>query len=455
MRHRLVDRDLNPFAMRAILSTLLLLLVLGLVTSVALAQACAAWRTVGAADAVARGVVGAGASSWQVTVHERAGIQQTIGVTAQRSAGGIGSLTNSTFVTAAPLPSPQPWPFSDRALQPLAQGIEIRTGWPWRCLRGSMLAEPGGAGWQVTERRWCIAHWRQQPALGPGIGTFRVLPLMPIWSALAMDTLFWMCAYGMVLMCARLARNSLATLTPRGMRRIAFGCVALGMLTTFLVSLGCALFVDENARDASSGDARGQSYRGPDYRIWWVARAHEAGATRWVSRWISGGDEIGSPSRPPAPSAEECVPSWAPFLLPRANTDLDEVEVIADARGWPWHAFGGGFEVQRIDAAWPPTYRVMRVHTGIVLSRSDLSGALDAYRTRLVPLRPLWPGFVLNAAFYTIAWATICIVALGPGTVRHALRRHRGQCLACGYDLRSIISDRCPECGRDRSDASP
>ncbi len=50
---------------------------------------------------------------------------------------------------------------------------------------------------------------------------------------------------------------------------------------------------------------------------------------------------------------------------------------------------------------------------------------------------PYWP-LALLAAVPT-AWRT---ARLG----RTALRRRRGQCIACGYDLRAS-TDRCPECG--------
>ena len=63
---------------------------------------------------------------------------------------------------------------------------------------------------------------------------------------------------------------------------------------------------------------------------------------------------------------------------------------------------------------------------------------------RLLPLRPLWPGFAINTIFYA---AILWFVMLGPFTARRIIRRKRGQCIKCGYDLRGAEHEACPECG--------
>jgi hypothetical protein len=63
---------------------------------------------------------------------------------------------------------------------------------------------------------------------------------------------------------------------------------------------------------------------------------------------------------------------------------------------------------------------------------------------RPLPLHPLWPGFVVDAALYGgIAY----VLAFAPGAARRAWRRRRGCCHSCGYDLRSSPKGPCPECG--------
>ncbi len=61
-----------------------------------------------------------------------------------------------------------------------------------------------------------------------------------------------------------------------------------------------------------------------------------------------------------------------------------------------------------------------------------------------LPLRPIWPGFAINTLFdAAILWPLI----LGPFALRRLIRRRRGLCPACGYDLRHAEHEACPECG--------
>jgi hypothetical protein len=62
-----------------------------------------------------------------------------------------------------------------------------------------------------------------------------------------------------------------------------------------------------------------------------------------------------------------------------------------------------------------------------------------------VPVRRLWPGLLANTAFYgVILWALWST----PGAVLRGLRRRRGSCVRCGYDLRGAEAGAgCPECG--------
>ncbi len=62
----------------------------------------------------------------------------------------------------------------------------------------------------------------------------------------------------------------------------------------------------------------------------------------------------------------------------------------------------------------------------------------------VLPLRPLWLAFAVNSLFYAIVAGIVLasIVAL-----RRLIRRKRGLCVACGYDIRHAEHDVCPECG--------
>jgi hypothetical protein len=61
-----------------------------------------------------------------------------------------------------------------------------------------------------------------------------------------------------------------------------------------------------------------------------------------------------------------------------------------------------------------------------------------------IPLKPIEFGFAVDAVFYAVILnAAIWLV---PGSVR-AMRRTRGRCDGCGYDLAGVPSGMCPECG--------
>ncbi|MEE9129209.1 MAG: hypothetical protein V3T84_04260 [Phycisphaerales bacterium] len=55
----------------------------------------------------------------------------------------------------------------------------------------------------------------------------------------------------------------------------------------------------------------------------------------------------------------------------------------------------------------------------------------------------------------TLLGATVLWLAmLAPITLRRIIRRKRGLCIKCGYDLRGDFSTGCPECGWRRDDVS-
>jgi hypothetical protein len=61
---------------------------------------------------------------------------------------------------------------------------------------------------------------------------------------------------------------------------------------------------------------------------------------------------------------------------------------------------------------------------------------------RVLPLRPIWPGFILNTLLYVGA---LWLILFGPSTIRRFVRRRHGQCPNCGYHVRG--SAVCSECG--------
>lgn len=73
----------------------------------------------------------------------------------------------------------------------------------------------------------------------------------------------------------------------------------------------------------------------------------------------------------------------------------------------------------------------------------------DHLRGCVLPSILVWPGFAINTAFYA---AMIWMLFAVPAALRRRLRRSRGLCVKCAYDLRgrgrANTNDVCPECGQ-------
>ena len=59
------------------------------------------------------------------------------------------------------------------------------------------------------------------------------------------------------------------------------------------------------------------------------------------------------------------------------------------------------------------------------------------------PNRVIWSGMAINTVFY----ALILWLPFAPFVLRRSIRRKRGHCIKCGYDLRGAEHEVCPECG--------
>ena len=62
-----------------------------------------------------------------------------------------------------------------------------------------------------------------------------------------------------------------------------------------------------------------------------------------------------------------------------------------------------------------------------------------------LPIKPIWSGFAINTILYA---AILWLLSLCPSATRRLIRRKRGRCIKCGYDLRGHSGGEvCPECG--------
>ncbi len=151
----------------------------------------------------------------------------------------------------------------------------------------------------------------------------------------------------------------------------------------------------------------------PESFKWWTTHAPDGFANRAIHVMLS------SPIR------------GASILI--AGADFEEtansVQVMVRLRtGWPMRSMEGAWWKNDGD----------RIYRGAV-EFGDWEANLNIF-----PLRPFWPGFAINTLFYA---AILWLVIPGPFALRRLIRRRRGHCPACGYDLRHGEHEACPECG--------
>jgi hypothetical protein len=117
--------------------------------------------------------------------------------------------------------------------------------------------------------------------------------------------------------------------------------------------------------------------------------------------------------------------------LPRGN-ELDFYCSVSGSSGLPLPALGG-------------SYGFFWVGSGEVVHWDRWGIAVGSIVP--LPMRPLWPGFLINTLLYTALSAGIWYT---PGAVRRARRRRRNACQACGYSLVGLAAHvPCPECGTE------
>ena len=126
--------------------------------------------------------------------------------------------------------------------------------------------------------------------------------------------------------------------------------------------------------------------------------------------------------------------------------------------GYPLKSLWGGVHIGEVDSDWgregkppnaPESFCVYpyQAYGAIRLNSPPLGGRRSAVEIEMLPYFPIWPGFAINTLFYA---AILWLLFAAPGFVRRRVRIRRGQCGACGYDLRGQLDSKhktCPECG--------
>lgn len=176
-------------------------------------------------------------------------------------------------------------------------------------------------------------------------------------------------------------------------------------------------------------------------------------------RWITVARNIPHPDLRPACRSNPGEPYDSNPVHPLAINDV--FSGIADAAAWPQLPPGitppGNIQFVQVEVQglpFPCAYGRVIAPPGS--TRLSMEGVYW-FRFRdwkatprrgdglVLPLFPIWRGYILN----TLVWGLpLFALTFIPPALRRSLRRRRGLCPACAYDLRATpAGSPCPECG--------
>jgi len=428
-------------------------LLLGLITTVAIAWASGAWLRLREMDAYAAGRTTRDESGWFLRAYKRPGAQFVNGYL-------VSDVTDfwqrDEWREDYLSPDEIDWPnVFEQGMDPRLETIRTikmnARGWPWPCLYLEMFEAfsyqfiyddtkvIGGAYWEITI---------PDGNLSTIDNIYAVLPWQPIWLGLFLDIVAFGGFWAIIFAICRHIRKRWSYLTKRSIGVALLTSILLGVVSTFVVVWYCANWVDETYVEGPE-DVYGISKNGLNYVQWSIKLNAESGAVRLLSWWqfnstTGFGDSDGS--------AEEFVPSWGGYLIPTSRSKPKDNELsesrnrVVDARGWPLLAMWGGFEYSRYVEDKTYIFTLGETKNAIVLPNLN-EGEFSPDTNRVIPLAPIWFGFAVDTLFYAAIWLFLLYLLAGPGIIKRTIRHNRGHCIKCGYDLRHVEHEKCPECG--------
>jgi len=178
----------------------------------------------------------------------------------------------------------------------------------------------------------------------------------------------------------------------------------------------------------------------PETRTFWLLLEHNSfGSTR-----LYGNGFFETDQRKASTKYIPHIPKWSQL----ADPPTTRMVVIERSNGWPFRTL----------------YYVLTRYTGDRFSTNQHVWIVQKQpwnawiipntpgNAIYLPLVPIWSGLIRNTFFYA---AILCLLIPGPFALRRMIRRKRGLCVKCGYDLRGVEHEACPECGEEIRKANP
>jgi hypothetical protein len=393
------------------------------------------------------------------------------------------------------------WDFDPESVR-MQSLIEDARGWPWLALAASCESEShnliaAGTSQAMTARAGEEYSVRQgivlQPRYASGVfyADMRMLPYRPIWKGLVLDTLFYsLLALGSV----TALRFWRASRRRRTMERLQQGlCPNCGYDAHGVDESACSV-CSWRGETLSPGQLDCQTrHARTEWKRWakvLVLSLVLGILTTWIVTWAFsyyGSYLRGSRSEPWGSvmliAIREGVGKTGWFVYAKYPPDFvgsDRQRALA-AEFPPWSvshpSMAAGLPAppavapHQTEGSTVPSYLWTEVASGWPAlcargycwhNNTETSGALLLHSSanspplkddrNLLPYDPIWSGMLINVAFYGGIW---CWLLLGIGFIqrRKRVRRMlRGRCPECRHDLRSDLAAGCPECGWGRDE---
>lgn len=231
---------------------------------------------------------------------------------------------------------------------------------------------------------------------------------------------------------------------------ILFGL--LGAITTIAIAWGFAVATDRSPTyETFTGPAGLASIVPPQREKVYFGEGewHSLLRTRTLAGDILRLDYMGGNPVYDPHTAPDDLPRWSlPRRSPRETYEAvtPKRSLHEEAWGWPLRALQS-----RTWLADDPTGLPNDIEStnGVVVRNSVTvaAGFVSGRDIRIIPLAPVWMGFIGNTALFAAAWWVLFSVL---SMTRRRIRTRRGRCPRCAYDLRGQRDAGCSECGWGR-----